>query len=72
MAWFQGGTNSNGAEVPKESLRGSGALMRLDMMIATNLFGKLAKVKRNRNLSVPRAYFLKEINRMEHSCQIEG
>eukprot|EP00959_Pyramimonas_sp_CCMP1952_P163951 3428021-Pyramimonas_sp.AAC.1 len=59
-------------EVPKESLRDSGALLRLGMMIATNLFEKFAKMKRSRNLSVQRAHFLSQINRVGHSCQIEG
>eukprot|EP00959_Pyramimonas_sp_CCMP1952_P384615 8060547-Pyramimonas_sp.AAC.1 len=34
--------------VPKENLRDSGALMHLDMMIATNLLEKFVKMKRNR------------------------
>eukprot|EP00959_Pyramimonas_sp_CCMP1952_P350181 7336714-Pyramimonas_sp.AAC.1 len=34
-----------GADVPKENLRDSGALVRLDMMIATNVLLKFAKMK---------------------------
>eukprot|EP00959_Pyramimonas_sp_CCMP1952_P071614 1495556-Pyramimonas_sp.AAC.1 len=42
------------------------------MMIATTLLEKLAKIIRNQRLSVKRTHFLSQINRMEHSCQIEG
>eukprot|EP00959_Pyramimonas_sp_CCMP1952_P206692 4322387-Pyramimonas_sp.AAC.1 len=65
-------TESMEPEVPKESLRDSGAMMRLDMMIATNLVEKFAEMKRNSKLSVQRIHFLSQINRMEHSCHIEG
>eukprot|EP00959_Pyramimonas_sp_CCMP1952_P442019 9253199-Pyramimonas_sp.AAC.2 len=41
------------------------------MMIAANLLAKFAMVKRSRNLSVQRARFRSQINRVEHSCQIE-
>eukprot|EP00959_Pyramimonas_sp_CCMP1952_P459291 9478013-Pyramimonas_sp.AAC.1 len=61
-----------GPEVPKETLRDSWALMRLDMMIAANPFEKSANMKRNSKLSVQRAHSLSQINRMGHSCQIEG
>eukprot|EP00959_Pyramimonas_sp_CCMP1952_P465527 9488463-Pyramimonas_sp.AAC.1 len=57
-------------DVPKDNLRDSGALLRLDMMITTNLLEKFAKMKRSQRLSVQRAHFLSQINRMEHSCQI--
>eukprot|EP00959_Pyramimonas_sp_CCMP1952_P018371 388672-Pyramimonas_sp.AAC.1 len=49
--------------MPKENLRDSAALVRLDAMIATNMLGKFADMKRNQRLS---------LNRTEHSCQIEG
>eukprot|EP00959_Pyramimonas_sp_CCMP1952_P238791 4990088-Pyramimonas_sp.AAC.1 len=59
-------------EIPKKSLRDSGALMRLDMVIAANLLEPFANMKRNPRLSVQRASFLVHINRMEHSYQIDG
>eukprot|EP00959_Pyramimonas_sp_CCMP1952_P205409 4295672-Pyramimonas_sp.AAC.1 len=59
-------------EVPKENPRDSRALMRLDMTIATNLFEKFAKMKRNGKLSVRRIHFFSQINRVWRSCQIEG
>eukprot|EP00959_Pyramimonas_sp_CCMP1952_P358379 7503870-Pyramimonas_sp.AAC.1 len=61
-----------GPDVPGENLRFSGALMRFDMMIATNLLEKFANMKRNQRLSVHRAHALSHFNHMEHSCQIEG
>eukprot|EP00959_Pyramimonas_sp_CCMP1952_P411304 8618709-Pyramimonas_sp.AAC.1 len=64
-------TKSRNPEVPKENLRDSRALMRLDMMVATNLLGKFARMKRARHLSVQHAHCLSQTNRMEHSCLIE-
>eukprot|EP00959_Pyramimonas_sp_CCMP1952_P181297 3790828-Pyramimonas_sp.AAC.1 len=59
-------------DAPRENLRDSRALMRLDMMIATNLPDKFAKMKRDQRLSAQHARFLSQINRAEHSCQTEG
>ena len=37
-------------EVPREALRDSGRYARLDMMIATSMLEKFAKLKKSRNL----------------------
>eukprot|EP00959_Pyramimonas_sp_CCMP1952_P203262 4250586-Pyramimonas_sp.AAC.1 len=60
-----------GPDVPRDNLRDPGALMRLGMMIATNLLEKFANMKRDRRLLVRRTHSLSRINRVEHSCQIE-
>eukprot|EP00959_Pyramimonas_sp_CCMP1952_P335178 7018355-Pyramimonas_sp.AAC.1 len=58
--------------VPQETLRDPGGLMRLDIMIATHLLEQIARMKRNQRLSLQPASFLSQINRMVHSCQIDG
>eukprot|EP00959_Pyramimonas_sp_CCMP1952_P411777 8629075-Pyramimonas_sp.AAC.1 len=55
----------------KEQLRHPGRFRRLDIMIATNLIAKFIKMRRNRNLSIHRAHFLQQINRMEFGAQNE-
>eukprot|EP00959_Pyramimonas_sp_CCMP1952_P063545 1328090-Pyramimonas_sp.AAC.1 len=59
-------------DVPKKNHRHPRSTMRLYMMIATHLLDKFAKMKRSQRLSVQHANFLSQINRVEHSCQIEG
>eukprot|EP00959_Pyramimonas_sp_CCMP1952_P000641 12391-Pyramimonas_sp.AAC.1 len=59
-------------DVPKENLRVCGSMVRLGMMIGTNLLEKSVRVKRSQRLSVQHAHILSQINRMGNSSHIEG
>ena len=52
-------------KVPREDLRESGKFARLDMMIATSMNEKFAKLKRSRNLTPQQSHFLSQMTRMD-------
>ena len=65
QAWI---TEAFDPEVPKEQLQDSGKYARLDIMIATSMLEKFAKLMMSNRLSPQESHFLAQMQRMEFAA----